>query len=395
MRKFYCTILFFFVLVTTYAQEILPQKEAKLLTKFPFRQFSGGVMVLQARFGNVPDSLNFILDSGSGGISLDSSTCAEFNISTKPSDTTITGIGGIRKVSFAFDQTLSLPGLKIEHLNFHVNNYDVLSSVYGEKVDGIIGYSFFSRYIVKINFDSSTIEVYSPGRLDYPKEGTMLHPAFTNLPIQWLNIKDKKKLGFNFYFDTGAGLCLLMSEKFVKDSSILLNRRRPVVTQAEGMGGKIQMRLTVIKEVKIGPYKFKAVPTYLYKDDHNVTSYPFTGGLLGNDLLRRFNMIINYPNREIHLQPNGHFIEEFDYAYTGLGIYLINGKIMVEDVIEGSPADKANFRVNDEILAVNKNFSLNMQVYKTILQKPFEAVHVIVKRGIVLKELIINTVSIR
>jgi hypothetical protein len=395
MRKICITILFFFVLANTYAQEILPQQEAKFITRFPFRQFSGGVMVLQAQFGNVPDSLNFILDTGSGGISLDSGTCTEFNIPIKPSDTTITGIGGIRKVAFAFDQTLSLPGLKIEHLNFHVNNYEILSSVYGEKVDGIIGYSFFSRYIVKINFDSSMIEVYSPGRIDYPKEGTILHPAFTNLPIQWLHIKDKNKLGFNFYFDTGAGLCLLLSEKFAKDSSILLSRRRPVVTQAEGMGGKLQMRLTVIKEVKIGPYRFRSVPTYLYTDNYNVTAYPFTGGLLGNDLLRRFNMTINYPNREIHLKPNKHFNEDFDYAYTGLGIYLVNGKIIVEDVIEGSPADKARFKINDEILAVNKNFSLNMQVYKNILQKPFEAIHILIRRDGLLKEIIMNTVSIR
>ncbi len=395
MRKGFYFILFLFTLVDAQAQELLPQKEAVLLTRFPFRQFSGGVMVIRARFANIPDTLNFILDTGSGGISLDSSTCAEFNIPLKASDTTITGIGGIHKVSFAFDQSLTLPGLKVSHLNFHVNDYEVLSSVYGEKVDGIIGYSFFSRYIVMINFDSSIIEVYSPGKINYPDEGTLLHPAFTNLPIQWLKIRDKKKLGFNFYVDTGAGLCLLMSEKFVRDSGILLSRRKPVVTQAEGMGGKLQMRLTLIKEVKIGPYKFHAVPTYLYKDDYNVTSYPFTGGLLGNDLLRRFNLVFNYPNHEIHLSPNSHFNESFDYAYTGLGIYFVNGKIMVEDVIKGSPADKAHFKVNDEVISVEKNFSLNMQLYKDILQKPFETIKVLVKRDGVLKELTINTLSIR
>ena len=155
------------------------------------------------------------------------------------------------------------------------------------------------------------------------------------------------------------------------------------------------MRLTIIKEVKIGPYRFRAVPTYLYKDDYNVTSYPFTGGLLGNDLLRRFNLVFNYPNREIHLSPNSHFNESFDYAYTGLGIYYVNGKIMVEDVIKGSPADKAHFKVNDEVIAVDRNFSLNMQVYKNLLQKPFETIKVLVKRNAVLKELTINTASIR
>jgi PDZ domain/Aspartyl protease len=395
MRRIFFIICCFFSFAQLQAQELLPQKEARFVTRFPFKQFSGGVMVIQACFGNIPDTLNFILDTGSGGISLDSGTCAEFNIRIRPSDTTITGIGGVRKVGFAFDQSLSLPGLRIDHLNFHVNNYEVLTSVYGEKVDGIIGYSFFSRYIVKINFDSSYIDVYSPGRIDYPKNGYLMHPAFTNLPIQWLHIRDRKSLGFNFYFDTGAGLCLLMSEKFVKDSGILLGRRRPVVTQAEGMGGKLQMRLTLIKEVKIGPYKFRSVPTYLYKDNFNVTSYPFTGGLLGNDLLRRFNMVINYPNREIHIIPNKHFNEEFDYAYTGLGIYYVEGKIMVEDVIAGSPAAKAGFKVNDQLMAVNRNFSQNMQAYKYLLQKPYESIKVLIKRNGILKELTINTVSIR
>ena len=122
MRKIFFIILFLFVLANSHAQELLPQKEAKLITRFPFKQFSGGVMVLQAQFADIKDTLNFILDTGSGGISLDSSTCVEFNIALKPSDTSITGIGGIRKVSFAFDKSLTLPGLKIEHLNFHVIN---------------------------------------------------------------------------------------------------------------------------------------------------------------------------------------------------------------------------------------------------------------------------------
>jgi Aspartyl protease len=377
------------------AQEILSQPQAKLLTRFPFKQYSGGVMVVQAKFANMPDSLSFILDTGSGGISLDSSTCAELNIATTATDTSITGIGGVRKVPFVFDQTLNFPGLEVRHLNFHVNNYEVLTSVYGERVDGIIGYSFFSRYIVAINFDSSYIEVYSPGKIRYPNEGTTLHPVFTALPIQWVNIKDKKKLGYNYYFDTGAGLCFLMSEQFATDSSILLSRRKPVLTQAQGMGGKLQMRLTVVKEVKIGPYRFRHVPTYLYDDQYNVTSFPFTGGLIGNDLLRRFNMVLNYPKREIHLTPNSRFTEGFDYAYTGLGIYYVDGKIMVEDVIEGSPAAKAKFMVGDEIFSVNNNFSHNIMAYKTILQNPNEDIKVIVQRK---KELIIlnvRTLSIR
>lgn len=395
MRYIFIILSFIVLPVFCHAQEILsPQPKAKYITRFPFKQYSGGVMVVKACFENVKDSFNFILDTGSGGISLDSATCKEFNIPTIQTDTTITGIAGVRKVRFVFDKSLSLPGLKVDGLNFHINDYEVLSSVYGEKIDGIIGYSFFNRYIVKIDFDSLQIEVYSPGKISYPGHGTLLHPIFTSLPIQYMQVKDKTKMPFNFYFDTGAGLCFLMSEQFAKDSAILLKKRKPVITQAEGMGGMLKMRLTVVREVKIGPYRFRKVPTYLYQDDNNITSYPFTGGLVGSELLRRFNIIFNYPQREIYLQPNSHYEDQFDYAYTGLGIYYIDGKVIVVDVIPNSPGERAGFKPDDEIISIGNNFSHNIQQYKNMLQTTDETFKVIIKRGKDLKELTIKTKSI-
>ncbi len=387
-------LLFLIFPLVSQGQEIISSPPPVFITRFPFKQYSGGVMVIRAAFENLQDSLNFILDTGSGGISLDSSTCAEFNINSKQSDTTITGIGGKRKVAFVFNKTLHFPGLDVKHLSFHINNYEVLTSVYGERVDGVIGYSFFKRYIVKINFDSLFVEVYTPGKIQYPSRGYILRPAFTSLPIQYLQIRDRKRFEHNFYFDTGAGLCFLMSDQYAKDSAVLLSKRKPLLTQAEGMAGRLQMRLTVIKELKLGPYRFYNVPTYLYKDDYNVTSYPFAGGLIGNELLRRFNMVINYGQREIHLQPNSHFNELFDYSYTGMGIYYIDDKIMVEDVIPGSPADKAGLKIGDEIFSVGNNVSHNIQQYKNMLLLPNQRLKIIVLRNNELQELSIKTSSI-
>lgn len=376
------------------AQEIVTDTHPSLVTRFPFKQYSGGVMIVRAQFENIKDSFNFILDTGSGGVSLDSNTCVEFSLESRLTDTTITGIGGQRRVNFIFDKTLHFPGLDLAKLNFHINNYDVLTSVYGEKIDGIIGYSFFSRYIVKINFDSMFIEVFKPGKMEYPRGGTILRPAFSSLPIQFLQFRDRKKMNQNFYFDTGAGLCLLLSEQFVKDSAVLTAKRKTFITQAEGMTGRLQMRLAVVREVKVGPYRFYNVPTYLYKDDYNVLRYPFAVGLLGNELLRRFNMTINYGQREIHLLPNSRFTEQFDYSYTGLGMYFVDNKIMVEDVIAGSPAEKAGFRVGDEVFAVGNDFSQNIQVYKNLLLTPDQRIKVIVRRKGELVQLNIRTASI-
>lgn len=341
---------------------------AKHLAHFPFKQFSGGIIVIQGTMNDDPDSLNFILDTGSGGISIDSVTALRMKLPITPSERIIRGIAGTRKLSFAQRQTLHLPGLTVENMDFHINDYEILTEVYGVKIDGIIGYSFLRQQVVAIDYDSMCIDIYTPGVYNYPKGGYLMKPRFTTLPITNLRVKDDHKAEADFYFDTGAGLCFLLSEQFVKDSMILKRRRKPVMTQAEGLGGKTAMRLSVVKEVRVGPFAFKDVPTYILDDQNNVTAYPSLGGLIGNDLLRRFNLVINYPFREIHLIPNSHYRESFDYSYTGLGIYYIGGRIMVTDVQKESPAEKAGVLPGDELFGVDNNFSHNIQIYKTMLQ---------------------------
>ncbi|MFT3704002.1 MAG: aspartyl protease family protein [Agriterribacter sp.] len=382
-KNFTCIVLLTLLSIsglTLTGQEIFAAPPAKLLTQFKFQQFSGGVIIVQARVNDYKDTLNFILDTGSGGISLDSTTVVDLAIPTQPSDRTIRGIAGVRRVNFLYNAKLYLPGLTMDSLNFHVNDYDILTSVYGVKIDGIIGLSFFNRYIVHVDYDSLVISVYSKGDFKYKRGGHLLKPLLTSIPIIQSNFKDRERFDARFYFDSGAGLCFLLSEDYTKDSSVLNPNKKILVTQAEGLGGKMEMRLTTVKEVKIGPYKFRNVPTYIYEDLYNITAYPYLAGLIGNDLLRRFNVTFNYGKKEIHLVPNSHFYNPFDYAYTGLGIYMVEGKILVEDVIPGSPAEKAGFKRGDIVVSIDNNFTNNIQAYKTILQSAGEKLKVIVSR---------------
>lgn len=380
MIRGFLLITFVFFISFSNGQEIY-EKPAQFITKFPFRQLTGGVIIVQAKFNKITEPFNFILDTGSGAISLDSSTAAEFNVAHVPSGKSINGIAGSSEVDYTKNNKLVLPGLTIDSLDFYINNYDILSSVYGEKIDGIIGYSFLSRYIVEINYDSLYIEVYTPGRIEYPKRGYLLHPLFTALPIQPLIIKDARTINANFYIDTGAGLCFLMSKQFQDDSMVLKKHRKPVEIQVQGLGGKKRMMLTIIKQIQIGPYKFRKIPTDILDDEYNATSYPFLGGVIGNDILRRFNVILNYNKREIHLLPNSHFNDDFDYSYTGLNMYYIEGKIVLDEVIYKSPAYKAGIKKDDIIVAVNSNFSNDINVYKNLMQVVGQKITLLVLRN--------------
>lgn len=381
MMKFALTIITCLPAWLNFAQDNNSLPLAKKLTTFPFITLSGGTVIVKAQLDDFRDTLNFIFDTGSGGISLDSTTVAQHNIAIQKTNRTIKGIGGMRALDFAYDHCLKFSNLFTNHLDFHINNYDVLTSSYGIRIDGVIGYSFMSKYIVKIDYDDHIITIYSKGKFKYPKAGVMMQPTMLGLPTTEHLIADTTSITTNFIFDTGAGINMLLSSNLVNDSLVIPKKRKRFLTQAEGLGGKKNMELTFIKKIKIGKYKFRFVPIYIFNDEYNVTNYPLTGGIIGNDLLRRFNVIINYNENKIHLRPNTHFAEDFDYGYTGLFFYQNNNQIIVEDVVEGSPAHKAGFEVNDIIIAVDNNFSKDIQLYKQTLQNAGSTVKVLIVRN--------------
>jgi hypothetical protein len=380
MSKIFLVIIISLSQLISSAQEEFIE-QSQFITRFPFSQLTGGVVLLKATLASYPDTLNFILDSGSGGISLDSTTIKYFGITPTPSDRTIRGIAGIRNVSFFNNQKLNFPRLTIDNLNFHINDYRILTNVYGEQIDGIIGYSVLSRYIIKLDYDSSYVEFWSRGSMKYPRGGYLMRPVISTLPVNTLRVKDDKSVTARFLIDLGAGLNLMLSTDFIKDSAILSKKRKLYAKEAEGLGGKIDMHMTVIKEVKVGPYRFRNVPIYIFEDTYNVTSYPYLGGLIGSDILRRFNIILNYGKRDIYMIPNSHFGDPFDYAYSGIELYFVNGLIIIGDVAKNSPAEKAGVKEEDVVIAVNKNFEQNLQTLKASLQNAGNQIKIIVKRG--------------
>ena len=389
MKKvYYCFAIFFSLYsgLSVKAQEEFIEPPSRLITRIPFTQLTGGIIILQAKFGNFPDTLNFILDTGSSGISLDSTTAEYLQLKPIPSERTIRGIAGIRKVSFLYNQQLKFPDLTVDSLDFHINNYGILTAVYGERIDGIIGYSVLNRYIVKLDYDSMRLSFHTKGTIRYPRGGYLLKPAISQLVAQPLRVRDEKTVNSRFIYDMGAGVCMLLSKDFISDSVFIDKRKKRWVKEGEGLGGKIDMELLVIKEVKLGPYRFRNVPVHIFDDVNNVSSYPYMGGLIGNDILRRFNVILNYAKSDIYITPNSHFTEPFDYSYSGVELYLIDGLILVGDVAKGSPAETAGLKEGDQVLAVNRNFSQNLNQYKIAMQTPNERIKIIYRRNGVINE---------
>ena len=151
--------------------------------------------------------------------------------------------------------------------------------------------------------------------------------------------------------------------------------------EVQGMGGKKRMNLTIIKELQIGNYKFRRVPTYLYDDEFNLLAYPQRAGLIGDDMLRRFNLLIDYPHKRIHLTPNSHFRDQFDYSYTGMTMYSLDSTVYIDDIVKGSPADRAGLKNGDIVMGIDNNFSGSVEIYKNLLQKTGFKINILIMRN--------------
>ena len=63
-----------------------------------------------------------------------------------------------------------------------------------------------------------------------------------------------------------------------------------------------------------------------------------------------------------------------------MATYFVDGKIVIEDVIPGSPAEKAGLTDGDILVGVGANFTNNIMQYKTMLQNTGEKISLVIRR---------------
>jgi hypothetical protein len=116
-------LLFFFFAIST--SQLFSQKRKQkesitsdLITSFSFKTLYGGVVLINATLDNLPDTLNFIFDTGSSGISLDSVLVDYLGLPKTPTERTLIGIASLRKITYIMDRTLHLPVLTLNISTF-------------------------------------------------------------------------------------------------------------------------------------------------------------------------------------------------------------------------------------------------------------------------------------
>jgi hypothetical protein len=125
-----------------------------------------------------------------------------------------------------------------------------------------------------------------------------------------------------------------------------------------GINGLISGTLSRIKEVELGAYKVKNVIAAFPEDTTRTNALSVRrDGNLGVALLKKFDLIIDYPDSAIYLKPGPRYRKIDEHDMSGLVYYAdVFDKyqhIIIYQVEPGSPGEEAGLLPNDEIVGIS------------------------------------------
>jgi hypothetical protein len=230
----------------------------------------------------------------------------------------------------------------------------------GHRIDGILGYSFISRYVVVIDYVHDELRLYDPDRFAYSGPGTSIPVTFaSNHPVisAGIRLSDGSTLDGRFVVDVGAAPALSLTWPFVQ-SNRLRSRIDPLLRRigGGGVGGPTESYEGRVPVLRLGGLELHDVITNLYGESAGLLSG--NGGWIGNigaDILRRFTVYLDYRHKRIILEPHAGTNEPFESDMSGAAFMLAESgnRLVVADVTRPSPASEAGLVVGDTVVAVD------------------------------------------
>jgi hypothetical protein len=247
---------------------------------------------------------------------------------------------------------VSLPNLTLGGLDFiNASAYTIDLSNPGKLNcmvnGGIIGSSVIKKCVWQIDYTRKTIIMTNTlSNINLSKDAIKV-PVHFNMykqPYVLMRINGKQEM---IMFDTGCSYPLWLSSREVAQVGEISRHRTTIAgSNIETHNGSTQSDLSVMSvDAELSGLDFTQVPVY-YQDSDNYLS------LLGNPLIKDYIVTLNFPERELYLEPikKGHQNGWMSYGITFA--FKDNGYV-VESTVQGSTAEKAGLQPGTPIVSIN------------------------------------------
>ncbi len=222
--------------------------------------------------------------------------------------------------------------------------------------DGVIGKSIFDRYVVDLDFERSVLSLYESGSFQargFESIPVELAAGFPTVEAQVEN-EDQEKVAVRLVVDLGAAHALSLQPETKR---LTLPAKTITSIVGKGVQGEVKGRIGRIRNLRLGPFTLPSVvSSFAGKETGTTCAGLGTGadGNLGNQVLRRFRVVIDYPHQRMLLSPRPGYDRPFEHNMAGLVLRpRRDGSLSVRTVMEGSSAAEASIAPGDRIVAID------------------------------------------
>ncbi len=360
VKLLFLTLLFCLICnIGAFGQQELPGldlMEGNNRIEIPFRYHSGYILLDIKIQGILP--LTFIYDTGAEHTIIFEKHITDLLGFTYDSSVLIRGSDINSTIEAFISRGIGLQLKKLPKVSRDIvvlnENFLNLKEMTGVQIDGIVGGSFFRNLTVKIDYNKQKLILWHPDKFDKKLKNFSKHKieVINNKPyiICTTQKPNNQEFQLKLLVDTGASLAYLVNT----NSSTDLTPPKIVTpgSLGKGIGGNINGYKGKMKSLEIGDYKFDYILTHFQEIDHDVNpeSYNERNGLIGNLLLERFYIVIDYMNQEMYLKPSANIQKKFKYNLSGMELMAFGPNLnnyIVFEVLPNSPAFEAGIQKGD------------------------------------------------
>lgn len=303
---------------------------------------------------NGVEGLHFLLDTGASVSVINQTLVAELGLERRGRLVEVIGAAGRAEASFTRVDSIAMPGLELVNQRLLAVDLDPFLPYVGHRVDGILGYDFISRFVLKIDYESQTLSAYRPSAFRYTGEGEVLNiELLGNLPVIEGLVEDEH--GGRFLLDTGASAALVLHREFIEEYQLLRGKRDRREVFSGGVGGVVRQISAHLAAFGIGRYRFPDLPALfsLERTGSGRERRTRVSGKIGATLLNHFTIYLDYSRGRVVLEPNRFYAEPVRVDRSGMQLVLAEGEVVVAGVARRSPARRAGMKVLDRLVMVD------------------------------------------
>ncbi len=281
--------------------------------EIPFR-LAGDSRIYVSATVNGSDTLNFLVDTGASSLVLNTNSPKLQGHIHNGGKAENLGASGVNSVEYSNDNIVTVGSIKYEQAGCAHIPYPA------DYWDGVVGLNALGAFNIEINYDDFKIYCYSKDEPIDVAESLIAFPFEYRYDVPFITVP--AKINGSVYdllleVDTGSDRVIDLNTPFVNVHNLLDTQKPFAISRiASSDGGSGELKNVFFDEVRIGQYVLPKVAGAFSTLTEGMQSKSDIDGTLGNNFLKRFNMVIDFAGQVIYLQPN-------NYLYTPFYDFLV------------------------------------------------------------------------